>query len=75
MSRPSLRHPIAELEFMDMGQDVGECLSGILHRQWVDPFCRVFYGYDGQRVFCVHVMRTMRLLRRSRLARARPSKL
>ncbi|WP_395789452.1 type II toxin-antitoxin system RelE/ParE family toxin [Aquimonas sp.] len=44
------------------------------YRQLVQPPCRVFYRHDRQRVFIVHVMRTERLLRKSRLARARPSK-
>lgn len=44
------------------------------HRQVVEPPCRTFYRYDGQRVFIVHVMRTERLLRKSRPARARSQK-
>lgn len=41
------------------------------YRQLVEPPCRVFYRYDGQQVFIVHVMRTERLLRASELVRAR----
>ncbi|TCZ78631.1 type II toxin-antitoxin system RelE/ParE family toxin [Lysobacter sp. N42] len=44
------------------------------YRQLVQPPCRVFYRYDGQQVFILHVMRTERLLRKSRLVRARRSK-
>ncbi len=44
------------------------------YRQLVEPPCRVFYRYDGQQVFVLHVMRTERLLRKSRLVRARRSK-
>jgi toxin ParE1/3/4 len=44
------------------------------YRQLVEPPCRVFYRYDGQRVFIVHVMRTERLLRKSRLVRGRRQK-
>ena len=44
------------------------------YRQLVEPPCRLFYRYDGQQVFIVHVMRTERLLRKSRLVRARRSK-
>jgi toxin ParE1/3/4 len=44
------------------------------YRQLVEPPCRLFYRYDGHRVFIVHVMRTERLLRKSRLVRARRSK-
>jgi plasmid stabilization system protein ParE len=38
------------------------------YRQIVEPPCRVFYRYDGHKVFIVHVMRSERLLRRGRLA-------
>lgn len=38
------------------------------YRQIVEPPCRVFYRYDGHKVFIVHVMRSERLLRRRRLA-------
>lgn len=45
------------------------------YRQIVEPPCRVFYRYDGQRVFVLHVMRTERLLRKGRLAsRAKQAK-
>lgn len=37
------------------------------YRQTVKPPCRVFYRYDGTNVFVLHVMRSERLLRRSRL--------
>lgn len=37
------------------------------YRQIVEPPCRVFYRYDGQRVFILFVMRTERLLRKGRL--------
>jgi toxin ParE1/3/4 len=38
------------------------------YRQIVEPPCRVLYRYDGKTVFVLHVMRTERLLRKSRLA-------
>lgn len=38
------------------------------YRQIAEPPCRVFYRYDGHKVFVLHVMRTERLLRKSRLA-------
>ncbi|MFC5571569.1 type II toxin-antitoxin system RelE/ParE family toxin [Lysobacter yangpyeongensis] len=45
------------------------------YRQIVEPPCRVFYRYDGQRVFILHVMRSERLLRKGKLvARAKPPK-
>ncbi len=45
------------------------------YRQIVEPPCRVFYRYDGQRIFILHVMRSERLLRKGRLgARAKRAK-
>ncbi len=38
------------------------------YRQIVEPPCRVFYRYDGERVFVLYVMRSERLLRKERLA-------
>ena len=44
------------------------------YRQRVELPCRIFYRHKEQRVFIVHVMRTERLLRKTRLSRARSSK-
>ena len=45
------------------------------YRQIVEPPCRVFYRYDGETVFVLHVMRSERLLRTSKLsARAKRPK-
>ena len=38
------------------------------YRQVVEPPCRVFYRYDGRKVFILYVMRGERLLRPGRLA-------
>ena len=38
------------------------------YRQIVEAPCRVFYRYDGHKVFILHVMRFERLLRKGRLA-------
>ena len=38
------------------------------YRQIVEPPCRVFYRYDGHKVFIVHVMRSERLFRRGHFA-------
>lgn len=38
------------------------------YRQIVETPCRVFYRYDGSKVFILHVMRFERLLRKGRLA-------
>lgn len=44
--------------------------------QIVEPPCRVFYRYDGHKVFILHVMRSERLLRRGRLmSRSRQAKI
>lgn len=37
------------------------------YRQIVEPPCRVFYRHDGHNVFILHVMRSERLLRKTRL--------
>jgi plasmid stabilization system protein ParE len=37
------------------------------YRQIVEPPCRVFYRYDGKRVFVLYVMRGEMRLRRSQL--------
>jgi len=37
------------------------------YRQIVEPPCRVFYRFDGERVFVLYVMRAERLLRHERL--------
>ena len=45
------------------------------YRQVVEPPCRVFYRYDGHKVFILYVMRAERLLRNGRLAsRSRQAK-
>lgn len=38
------------------------------YRQIVEPPCRVFYRYDGHKVFILHVIRSERLLRKGQLA-------
>ena len=37
------------------------------YRQIVDPPCRVFYRYDGERVYILYVMRSEQLLRPSKI--------
>ncbi len=37
------------------------------YRQIVESPCRVFYRYDGERVFILHVLRSERLLRKGQL--------
>lgn len=42
------------------------------YRQIVEPPCRVFYTFDGSRVFILHVMRSERRLRPRALRRRTP---
>jgi toxin ParE1/3/4 len=42
-------------------------LRGSRYRQIVEPPCRAFYRYDGERVFILHVIRGERQLRPSRI--------
>jgi hypothetical protein len=42
-------------------------LKGWRYREIVEPPCRVFYRYEGNGVYLVHVMRAARKLRRTRL--------
>lgn len=45
------------------------------YRQIVESPCRVFYRFDGQKVFILHVMRAERLLRKRQLSsRAKQTK-
>ena len=37
------------------------------YRQIVEPPCRVFYRYDGHKIYILHVMRSERLFRKARL--------
>lgn len=43
-------------------------LGRLRYRQIVEPPCRVFYRYDGHKVFILYVMRSEQLLRPRRLA-------
>ena len=40
------------------------------YRQIVEPPCRVFYRFDGKRVFILHVMRGEMRLRKAKLSRS-----
>lgn len=53
-------------EHPESGRRVPE-LGKSRYRQLVEPPCRVFYRYDGERVMVAHVMRTERLLRKGGL--------
>lgn len=43
--------------------------KGTRYRQIVEPPCRIFYRVDGERVLILHVMRSERKLRATRLSR------
>jgi len=43
-------------------------LKGWRYRQIVEPPCRIFYRYEGKRVYILHVMRAERQLRKGQLA-------
>lgn len=43
------------------------------YRQIVEPPCRIFYRHDRGKVFILHLMRSQRRLRRSRLQASGPS--
>lgn len=44
-------------------------LKGWRYRQIVEPPCRVFYRYEDDRAYILHVMRSERRLRRRELAK------
>jgi toxin ParE1/3/4 len=54
--------------FPESGSKPAE-LKNSRYRQNVEPPCLVFYRYDGERAFVVHVMRSERVLRKGRLVR------
>ena len=61
-------HHVEQLQkFPESGGKPAE-LKKSRYRQIVEPPCRVFYRYDGERVFVLYVMRSERLLRKGRLA-------
>jgi len=60
-------HVVQLQQFPEKGSRPAE-LKNSRYRQIVEPPCRVFYRYDGERVFVLHVMRSEQLLRKGRLA-------
>jgi addiction module RelE/StbE family toxin len=62
------RHVTQLIEHPESGSRPPE-LRRSRYRQIVEPPCRIFYRYDGRRVFVVHVMRGEMQLRKSRLVR------
>ncbi|ALS93235.1 addiction module toxin RelE [Xanthomonas oryzae] len=56
------------IEPPDSGSRLQE-LKRSRYRQIVEPPCRVIYRVDGQRIVVVHVLRSERALRKSRISR------
>lgn len=54
---------VEQLERHPKSGSVPTELRGSRYRQIVEPPCRVFYRFDGKRVWILHVMRSERLLR------------
>ena len=52
----------------DSGSKPAE-LKGWRYRQIVEPPCRIFYRYEDNRVYILHVMRSEQRLRRSKLTK------
>jgi plasmid stabilization system protein ParE len=63
---PALNDLEQLIEHPDSGSRPPE-LRQSRYRQIVEPPCRVFYRYDGERVFVLHVMRGEMRFRKSRL--------
>jgi len=62
-------HHVEQLaEYPESGARPRE-LRGSRYRQIVEPPCRVFYRYNGERVFVLYVMRGERRLRASPLSK------
>jgi toxin ParE1/3/4 len=53
---------IDQLERHPKSGSVPRELRGSRYRQIVDPPCRVYYRFDGKRVWILHVMRSEQLL-------------
>lgn len=56
--------------FPESGSAVPE-LENSRYRQIIEPPCRIFYRFDGQTAFILHVMRTERLLCTDKLRQCR----
>lgn len=77
LENPTAAHELVQRVFDHVSQIAQYPESGSVpselrnrrYRQIVEPPCRVFYRYDGERVFVVHVMRGERELRRQLLRR------
>jgi toxin ParE1/3/4 len=65
-----VRRVFAHVEQLEAHPESGSTPPELGHsryRQIVEPPCRVFYRFDGEKVFVLYVMRTEQLLRHDRL--------
>ena len=65
-----VRRVFAHVEQLEAHPESGSMppeLGRSRYRQIVEPPCRVFYRFDGERVFVLYVMRAEQLLRPDRL--------
>lgn len=44
------------------------------YRQLVEPPCRIFYRYDGNKVYILYVLRSRRKLKRENLSKREPGR-
>lgn len=66
-----VRRVIAHVEQLSAHPESGprpQELAKSRYRQIIEPPCRIFYRFDGKAVIILHVMRSERQLRKSRLA-------
>jgi plasmid stabilization system protein ParE len=59
------------IDFPESGSKPLELGKSTRYRQIVEPPCRVFYRFDGARVYILYVMRGERLLRPRQLEKRR----
>ena len=61
---------IAQLQEHSQSGSVVRELPSSAYRQIVEPPCRIFYRFDGARIFILHVMRGEMRLKKQRLRRS-----
>jgi plasmid stabilization system protein ParE len=68
-ARKMVRQHLGQLTDHPLSGSLPSELEGGRYRQIVEPPCRVFYRHEPDRVYILHVMRSERLLKHSRLTR------
>ncbi len=61
---------IAQLQEHPQSGSIVRELPSSAYRQIVEPPCRIFYRFDGARIFILHVMRGEMRLKKQRLRRS-----